>query len=52
MSVVEKSIREMQIEEAALRSRLLECRRGCSQRPAEHGTEGPPGPSTSTRHFQ
>ncbi|EPR56851.1 hypothetical protein TGGT1_296231 [Toxoplasma gondii GT1] len=52
MSVVEKSIREMQIEEAALRSRLLECRRGCSQRPAEHGTEGPPGPSTSTRQFQ
>ncbi|EPT31282.1 hypothetical protein TGME49_296121 [Toxoplasma gondii ME49] len=52
ISVVEQTIREIEIEEAALLARLLECRRGCNQTPAEHGTEGPRGPSTSTRQFQ
>ncbi|KEP60426.1 UNVERIFIED_CONTAM: hypothetical protein HHA_456540 [Hammondia hammondi] len=42
----------MELQEATLRARLLECRRRCNQTPAEHGTEGPPDPSTSTPQFQ
>ncbi|KEP60447.1 UNVERIFIED_CONTAM: hypothetical protein HHA_456260, partial [Hammondia hammondi] len=52
MSVVEQSIREIELQEATLRARLLECRRGCRQTPAAHITEGAPGPSASPNQFE
>ncbi|KFG63049.1 hypothetical protein TGRUB_430280, partial [Toxoplasma gondii RUB] len=52
MSVVEQSIREMELQEATLRARLLECRRGCSQGPEEPSTEDAAGTSTSASHLQ
>ncbi|EPT31167.1 hypothetical protein TGME49_287450 [Toxoplasma gondii ME49] len=52
MSVVEQSIREMELQEATLRARLLECRRGCSQGPEESSTEDAAGTSTSAGHLQ
>ncbi|ESS28204.1 hypothetical protein TGVEG_442230, partial [Toxoplasma gondii VEG] len=52
MSVVEQSIREMELQEATLRARLHECRRGCSQGPEEPSTEDVAGTSTSAGHLQ
>ncbi|KEP60477.1 UNVERIFIED_CONTAM: hypothetical protein HHA_455800 [Hammondia hammondi] len=52
MSVVEQSVREMELQEATLRARLLECRRGCRQKPEEPSTEDPAGTSTSAGQLQ
>ncbi|EPT31163.1 hypothetical protein TGME49_220650 [Toxoplasma gondii ME49] len=50
--VVEQSIREAKFQEATLRARLLECRRGCSQAPEESSTEDSAGTSTSAGQIQ
>ncbi|KFG31662.1 hypothetical protein TGFOU_220650A, partial [Toxoplasma gondii FOU] len=50
--VVEQSIREAKFQEATLRARLLECRRGCSQAPEESSTEDAAGTSTSAGQIQ
>ncbi|KFG27704.1 hypothetical protein TGP89_287450, partial [Toxoplasma gondii p89] len=42
----------MELQEATLRARLLECRRGCSQGPEEPSTEDAAGTSTSAGHLQ
>ncbi|KFH00590.1 hypothetical protein TGMAS_417230 [Toxoplasma gondii MAS] len=50
--VVEQSIREAKFQEATLRARLLECRRGCSQAPEESSTKDAAGTSTSAGQIQ
>ncbi|KEP60449.1 UNVERIFIED_CONTAM: hypothetical protein HHA_287440 [Hammondia hammondi] len=52
MSVVEQSIREMKSQEATLRARILECRRGCRQTPEEPSIEDAAVTSTSAGQHQ
>ncbi|KEP60403.1 UNVERIFIED_CONTAM: hypothetical protein HHA_220630 [Hammondia hammondi] len=52
MSVVEQSVREMELQEATLRARILECRRGCRQTPEEPSIEDAAGKSTSAGQLQ
>ncbi|KEP60448.1 UNVERIFIED_CONTAM: hypothetical protein HHA_456130, partial [Hammondia hammondi] len=52
LSVMEQSIREMKSQEATLRARILECRRGCRQTPEEPSIEDAAGTSTPAGQHQ